>query len=281
MSLELFRKAATLSDVSSTTLANLGLLERELGNFDLSFRYLTRAAAMNDPSASFWLGEALYLDFEYSRKNDSQSFVHYQSVIRRHIMRDVWTKAFDCFLARNFACSIWHFSLSGAIGHCESSFDLATMLTRNWDQTAVPIPNRTLTVRNVRPKKRWFCFFFFRLCSFQLYLDAVRNYHYQSDVVLGDALLNLGKLAANETEAMSYFHLAMDRNSSEAKFYVAGNRIRNGNISGGQSLAIALCGKGFAETIGCVVLIGQVFWKSALAIGIMVAIAIVAALKYD
>lgn len=46
-------------------------------------------------------------------------------------------------------------------------------------------------------------------------------------------------------------------------------------------MAFELCGLGFAETMGCVVLISLVFFKSVVVICILVAVAVFAALKYD
>ncbi len=284
LSLELFRAAAALPDVSATTLANLGVLERDNGSLELAQRYLTRAAAMNDVSASFWLGEMFFTDFETSAKNMTQSFVHYEHLVRKHILREVWMNAFDCFLAKNLDCSVLQYSFAGRLGLAEASFDLATMIHRGWsDESHVEFFDRKAVLK-------------------QLYLEAFYNHHYAADVHLGEVLTSLGKFAGDEAEAKKYFLLALvrrkkkefvfflnskkkkkkkNRNSSEAAFNVALIYLQSGNVTGAKQLAWRLCGVGFPETMSCIVLLGSIYWTFVLAFFLVVCVAVLALARFE
>jgi hypothetical protein len=121
-------------------------------------------------AASYWLGETLYGQAEL--RNASEAAVFYGSLVRCQLLRAVWPRMFDCFLAGNYSAALrWTAALSHA-GLAEASWDGVMMMQRGLDHhLAVPDPEER------KKAERRFA------------AEALSNYHPYADVDFAEVQL--------------------------------------------------------------------------------------------
>jgi hypothetical protein len=121
-------------------------------------------------AASYWLGETVYGQGEL--RNASEAAVFFGCVVRRQLLRVLWPRMFDSFLAGNFSAALrWTAALSHA-GLAEASWDGVMMMQRALDRhLAVPDPEER------KKAERRFA------------AEALSNYHPYADVDFAEVQL--------------------------------------------------------------------------------------------
>lgn len=200
-STKLFLEAANMENVTATTYANAGVMQKELGNASGAwqlFQKSARVATSGEIMSHFFMAEMLYVE-EYQQANVT-AFQYFQTVLRTFSLATTWQMALECFVANKLECATFFYHLASESGLSEASWDLACILRKNWNGATSLTDSGNAWIRS-------------------LYVSANRNYIRGADVNLAEILMNIARFSPDESEqAFKYYNLAAQRGSREAVY---------------------------------------------------------------
>lgn len=123
----LFEKATRMDPPNlPVALTNSGIMhalsDKMERNFTKSRSFLLQAAAQGDIPAFYWLGRSFYYG-EGGLRCLSSATRYLQQATRYFVLKEYEKRAFKCFLAEDWPCSLVSYLLSGHLGFSDSFFD--------------------------------------------------------------------------------------------------------------------------------------------------------------